>query len=98
MIRAPRYRATLADPYRDHLRARRAADPAVPVQQLPAEIREQGYPGSMNLPDRYITPGRSRPAAPITPARRPDAAHPARHPQRQPAGTARQNSPSPAPR
>ena len=30
MIRAPKYRATLVDPYRDHLRARRAEDPAVP--------------------------------------------------------------------
>ena len=58
MIRAPRYRATLVDPYRDHLRARRAEDPAVPVHQLLAEIREQGYPGSMNLLYRYITQGR----------------------------------------
>jgi transposase len=58
MIRAPRYRATLVDPYRGHLRARRAADPAVPVQQLLAETREQGYPGSMNLLYRYITQGR----------------------------------------
>ena len=58
MIRAPKYRATLVDPYRDHLRARRAADPAVPVWQLLAEIREQGYAGSMNLLYRYITQGR----------------------------------------
>jgi transposase len=58
MIRAPRYRATMVDPYRDHLRARRSADPAVPVHQLLAEIREQGYPGSMNLLYRYITQGR----------------------------------------
>jgi hypothetical protein len=58
MIRAPRYRATLVDPYRDHLRARRAEDPAVPVWRLLAEIREQGYPGSMNLLYRYITQGR----------------------------------------
>jgi transposase len=58
IIRAPRYRATLVDPYRDHLRARRAADPAVPVHTLLAEIREQGYTGSMNLPCRYITQGR----------------------------------------
>ena len=58
MIRAPKYRATLVDPYRDHLRARRAEDPAVPVRQLLAEIREQGYPGSMNLLYRYITQGR----------------------------------------
>ena len=58
MIRAPRYRATLVDPYREHLRARRAADPAVPVHRLLAEIREMGYPGSMNLLYRYITQGR----------------------------------------
>jgi transposase len=58
MIRAPRYRATMVDPYRDHLRARRAADPAVPVWQLLAEIRQQGYPGSMNLLYRNITQGR----------------------------------------
>jgi transposase len=37
MVRAPKYRATLVDPYRDHLRARRAEDPAVPVQRLLAE-------------------------------------------------------------
>ena len=58
MIRAPRYRATLVDPYRDHLRARRAEDPTVPVHQLLAEIREMGYPGSMNLLYRYISQGR----------------------------------------
>jgi hypothetical protein len=58
MVRAPKYRATLVDPYRDHLRARRADDPAVPVQRLLAEIRELGYPGSMNLLYRYITQGR----------------------------------------
>jgi transposase len=58
MIRAPRYRATMVDPYRDHLRARRAEDPAVPVHRLLAEIREQGYTGSMNLLYRYITQGR----------------------------------------
>jgi transposase len=34
LVRAPRYRATLVDPYRDHLRARRAEDPAVPVHRL----------------------------------------------------------------
>jgi len=58
MICAPKYRATLVDPYRDHLRARRAEDPAVPVWRLLAEIREMGYPGSMNLLYRYITQGR----------------------------------------
>ena len=58
MIRAPRYRAHAGHPYREHLRARRAADPAVPVHRLLAEIREMGYPGSMNLLYRYITQGR----------------------------------------
>jgi len=57
MIRAPRYRPTLVDPYRDHLRARRAADPAVPVTRLLAKVRELGYTGSMNLLCRYITQG-----------------------------------------
>jgi hypothetical protein len=57
MIRAPRYRPTLVDPYRDHLRVRRAQDPAVPVHQLLSEIREQGYSGSMNLLYRCISQG-----------------------------------------
>ncbi|MGI5493919.1 ISL3 family transposase [Microtetraspora malaysiensis] len=57
--RAPRYRPTLVDPYRDHLRERRAADPAVPVLQLFGEIKELGYAGSLNLLYRYITQGRA---------------------------------------
>jgi hypothetical protein len=56
--RAPQYRPTLVDPYRDHLRKRRAEDPAVPVLQLLREIREPGYGGSQNLLYRYITQGR----------------------------------------
>ena len=56
--RVPKYRPTLVDPYRDHLRERRAAEPAVPVQQLLREIRERGYQGSSNLLVRYITQGR----------------------------------------
>jgi transposase len=70
MIRTPRYRPTLVDPFRDHLRARRAADPAVPVQRLLAEIREQGYTGSMNLLYRYITQGRVEADRPHLSARR----------------------------
>jgi len=58
LVRAPQYRPTLVDPYRDHLRARRAGDPAVPVLRLLAEIRDLGYTGSMNLLYRYITQGR----------------------------------------
>jgi IS30 family transposase len=55
--RAPRYRPTLADPCRDHLRTRRVADPAVPVKQLFREIKERGCTGSLNLLYRYITQG-----------------------------------------
>src|ERR1019366_1069840 len=69
-IRAPRYRATLVDPYRDHLRARGAEDPAVPVWRLLAEIREQGYAGSMNLLYRYITQGRAEADGPHLSPRR----------------------------
>ncbi|MFJ8828119.1 ISL3 family transposase [Streptomyces sp. NPDC102467] len=58
MVRAPIYRACLVDPYRDHLRKRRADDPAAPVTHLLAEIREQGYTGSANLLVRYINQGR----------------------------------------
>ena len=47
--RAPQYRPTLVDPYRDHLRRRRAEEPGVPVQLLLREIRELGYQGSSNL-------------------------------------------------
>ncbi|MFE0458559.1 ISL3 family transposase [Kitasatospora sp. NPDC058965] len=68
--RAPRYRPTLADPYRDDLRGRRAADPAVPVKQLFREIQEQGYTGSFNLLYRYITQGLAEGDRPvITPQR-----------------------------
>ena len=58
LIRAPQYRPTLVDPYRDHLRRRRAEDPAVPVLQLLDEIKALGYAGSQNLLYRYITQGR----------------------------------------
>lgn len=70
LIRAPKYRPTLVDPFREHLRRRRADDPAVPVLQLLAEIKELGYTGSQNLLYRYITQGRvecDRPA--ISPRR-----------------------------
>jgi hypothetical protein len=57
--RVPKYRPTLVDPYRDHLRKRRAEEPGVPVQQLLREIRELGYQGSSNLLARYINQGRA---------------------------------------
>ena len=57
--RVPKYRPTLVDPYRDHLRKRRAEEPGVPVRQLLREIRELGYQGSSNLLVRYINQGRA---------------------------------------
>ncbi|MGY4103955.1 ISL3 family transposase [Nocardia sp. R16R-3T] len=56
--RPPQYRACLVDPYREHLRARRAAEPGVPVLRLLAEITELGYTGGQNLLYRYINQGR----------------------------------------
>lgn len=70
LVRAPQYRPTLVDPYRDHLRQRRQDDPAVPVLRLFEEIKALGYKGSLNLLYRYITQGRveaDRPA--ISPRR-----------------------------
>jgi hypothetical protein len=56
--RPPQYRPGLVDPYRDHLRARRAAEPGVPVRQLFAEIKALGYQGGLNLLYRYVNEGR----------------------------------------
>lgn len=58
LVRAPQYRPTLVDPYRDHLRQRREANPAAPVLHLFQEIKALGYKGSLNLLYRYITQGR----------------------------------------
>ncbi|MES5824194.1 ISL3 family transposase [Streptomyces sp. RG80] len=66
---APIYRPTLVDPYREHLRARRAADPTVPLTHLLQEIREQGYRGSANLLIRYLNQGRADGDRPVTTAR-----------------------------
>jgi transposase len=57
--RARQYRPTLVDPYRDHLRKRRAEEPGVPVLQLLREIRELGYQGSRSLLVQYIAQGRA---------------------------------------
>jgi transposase len=57
--RARQYRSTLAGPYRDHLRKRRAEEPGVPVLQLLREIREPGCPGSRALLVQYIAQGRA---------------------------------------
>ncbi|MGW1624933.1 ISL3 family transposase [Streptomyces sp. NPDC002172] len=63
---APAYRPTLVDPYREHLRPRRAEDPAVPVTHLLQEIRELGYTGSANLLARYLDQGRAEGDHPVT--------------------------------
>lgn len=67
---APRYRPTLVDPYREHLRTRRAAEPDVPVTHLLHEIRELGYTGSANLLVRYLNQGRAEGDRPVTTPRR----------------------------
>lgn len=59
MLRVPKYRASLVDPYREHLRRRRAEDPAVPVQQLFEEIKAFGFTGCLNLLHKYINQGRA---------------------------------------
>jgi hypothetical protein len=45
MLRVPKYRAGLVDPYREHLRTRRAEEPGVPVSRLFEEIKALGYEG-----------------------------------------------------
>jgi transposase len=57
--RPAKYRRTLVDPYRDHLRRRRVEEPGVAVTRLLAEIRELGYTGSANLLVRYLNQGRA---------------------------------------
>ncbi|NKX55382.1 transposase, partial [Arthrobacter mobilis] len=68
--RVPKYRPTLVDPYREHLRTRRAEEPGVPVQQLLREIRGLGYQGSSNLLHRYLNQGRAEDARSHLPPRR----------------------------
>ena len=65
-----KYRPTLVDPYREHLRRRRQLDPAVPVRRLFAEIQQLGYSGSLHLLHRYITQGRVESDRPVISPRR----------------------------
>lgn len=44
--RAPRYRPTLVDPYREHLRTRRAADPPSPSSNCSAKSRSWATPAA----------------------------------------------------
>jgi hypothetical protein len=57
--RPPRYRETLVDPFRDHLRQRRIDDPRVAATGLLEEIGGLGYTGSANLLVRYLNQGRA---------------------------------------
>ena len=59
MLRVPKYRASLVDPYREHLRKRRIEDPAVPVNHLFEEIKALGFTGCLNLLHKYINQGRA---------------------------------------
>ncbi|WP_375256795.1 ISL3 family transposase [Streptomyces sp. MNP-20] len=59
MLRVPKYRASLVDPYREHLRKRRAEDPSVPVLHLFEEIKALGFTGCLNLLHKYINQGRA---------------------------------------
>ncbi len=68
--KAPQYRPTLVDPYRNHLRRRREEDPAVSVRQLLEEIKALGYQGSQNLLYRYINQGRVESDRPAVSPRR----------------------------
>ncbi|MEV0220382.1 ISL3 family transposase [Streptomyces sp. NPDC050704] len=59
MLRVPKYRASLVDPYREHLRKRRADDPGIPVKHLFEEIKALGFTGCLNLLHKYINQGRA---------------------------------------
>lgn len=59
MLRVPKYRASLVDPYREHLSKRRVEDPAVPVLHLFEEIKALGFTGCLNLLHKYINQGRA---------------------------------------
>lgn len=59
MLRVPKYRASLVDPYREHLRKRRVENPAFPLKHLFEEIKALGYEGCLNLLHKYINQGRA---------------------------------------
>ncbi|MEV5559504.1 ISL3 family transposase [Nonomuraea wenchangensis] len=59
MLRVPKHRASLVDPYREHLRKRRAEEPGVPVKHLFEEIKALGFTGCLNLLHKYINQGRA---------------------------------------
>jgi len=66
MLRVPKYRASLVDPYREHLRTRRAVDPSVAVKHLFEEIKALGFTGCLNLLHKYINQAVRTPTAATT--------------------------------
>lgn len=59
MLRVPKYRSSLVDPYREYLRRRRAEDPAAPIRHLFEEIKNLGFTGCLNLLHKYTNQGRA---------------------------------------
>ncbi|MFG2715433.1 ISL3 family transposase [Streptomyces goshikiensis] len=59
MLRVPKHRSSLVDPYREHLRKRRAEGPDVPIKHLFEEIKNLGFAGCLNLLHKYINQGRA---------------------------------------
>lgn len=59
MLRAPKYRASLVDPHREHLRKHRAEDPGIGVTHLFDETKALGHTGCLNLLHKYINQGRA---------------------------------------
>ena len=80
----PRYRACMVNPYRDHLRARRAQEPGVGATVLLGEIRARGLQRQPESPRAVPEPGTAsrRACAPLATPGRPAAADPAREPHR----------------
>lgn len=59
LLRPPCYGTSLVDAHRDLVRCRLAEK--TPATRILAQIREQGYTGSANIPVRYINQGRADP-------------------------------------
>ena len=86
--RVPKYRPTLVDPYRDHLRKRRAEEPGRPGPAAPARDPGARLPGQPQPARPLHQPGPSEADRPhLSPRRPPAPAHQAGQPHRRPAET-----------
>lgn len=98
MRRVPKYRASLVDPYREHLRKRRANDPAVPVQHLFEEIRPLASRAASTFCTKTSTKAARTPTAAISPhADSPGCSSPGPTNSRPSTTTSWPGSPPPAP-